>query len=167
MPSAVAEIGTHKCGPGQPLLVIAGPCVIESEELTLAIAVRLAELAERLPIQLIFKASFDKANRTSTDAFRGHGMERGLEILARIKAVTGLRLTTDIHESYQAPIVAEEAPAEEQAAEVPVEVPVEPEEPAEGDEPEVEEPQEAPVEPEVPVAVEESASEEEDRPSAA
>jgi 2-dehydro-3-deoxyphosphooctonate aldolase (KDO 8-P synthase) len=97
-----AIVGPYTCGRGQRLLVIAGPCVIESEELTLSIAEQLRNLAERLPISLVFKASFDKANRTSLDAFRGPGLDRGLEILARVRQTTGLPLTTDIHEASQA-----------------------------------------------------------------
>jgi 2-dehydro-3-deoxyphosphooctonate aldolase (KDO 8-P synthase) len=93
-------------GAGQPLLVIAGPCVIESEELTMAIAERLAAIARELPIQLVFKASFDKANRTSADAYRGPGVEGGLAILDRVRQATGLPVTTDIHESIQAAPVA-------------------------------------------------------------
>ncbi|HEY2412798.1 MAG TPA: 3-deoxy-8-phosphooctulonate synthase [Pirellulaceae bacterium] len=98
----VATIGGYKCGNGQPLLLIAGPCVIESAELALSIATRLKSLATGLPVQLVFKASFDKANRTSGAAFRGAGMEAGLEILAEVKRQTGLPVTTDIHESWQA-----------------------------------------------------------------
>lgn len=99
-------VGPYRCGRGQPLLVIAGPCVIESEELTLSIARQLKEIAQELSLQLVFKASFDKANRTSLDAFRGQGMEEGLKILAKVKEATGLPVTTDIHESYQAEPVA-------------------------------------------------------------
>jgi 2-dehydro-3-deoxyphosphooctonate aldolase (KDO 8-P synthase) len=102
-----AQIGPHRCGAGQPLLVIAGPCVIESEELTLSIARRLKELTADLPVRLIFKASFDKANRTSGSAFRGAGLLAGLAILAAVKRETGLPVTTDIHESDQAAPVAE------------------------------------------------------------
>jgi 2-dehydro-3-deoxyphosphooctonate aldolase (KDO 8-P synthase) len=102
-----AEIAGHRCGRGQPLLLIAGPCVIETEELTLSIAQRLRDLADRLQVQLVFKASFDKANRTSLDAYRGPGLERGLEILAKVKRATGLAVTTDIHEGRQAAPVAE------------------------------------------------------------
>jgi 2-dehydro-3-deoxyphosphooctonate aldolase (KDO 8-P synthase) len=102
-----AQIGPHRCGSGRPLLLIAGPCVIESEELTLSIARRLKELTADLPAQLVFKASFDKANRTSGSAFRGAGLESGLAILAAVKQATGLPLTTDIHESDQAAPVAE------------------------------------------------------------
>lgn len=88
------------------MLVIAGPCVIEDEDLTLGIARRLAEIAARLPVQLIFKASFDKANRTSVASARGPGLEPGLGILARVKEATGLPLTTDIHTAEQAAPVA-------------------------------------------------------------
>jgi 2-dehydro-3-deoxyphosphooctonate aldolase (KDO 8-P synthase) len=103
----MARIGTYECGPARPLLVIAGPCVIESEELTLTIAEALAKLASRLGVSLVFKASFDKANRTSGGAFRGLGMRQGLSILDKVRRRTGLPVTTDIHESHQAGEVAE------------------------------------------------------------
>jgi 2-dehydro-3-deoxyphosphooctonate aldolase (KDO 8-P synthase) len=103
----IAEIGSYRCGAGQPLLLIAGPCVIESRELTLRIATTLREITAKLPVQLVFKASFDKANRTSASSFRGLGMEAGLKILAEVKQVTGLPVTTDLHESDQCPAVAE------------------------------------------------------------
>lgn len=106
-PDNPVTIGPYRCGRGQPLLVIAGPCVIESEELTLSIATRLQQIATRLKVQLIFKASFDKANRTSGDAFRGQGLEAGLDVLGKVKAATGLPITTDIHESQQAAPAAE------------------------------------------------------------
>ncbi len=83
-------------------MIIAGPCVIESEELTLHIARRLKEIATHLALNLVFKASFDKANRTSVEAYRGPGLERGMAILSTVKRETGLPVTTDIHESYQA-----------------------------------------------------------------
>jgi 2-dehydro-3-deoxyphosphooctonate aldolase (KDO 8-P synthase) len=101
-----SQIGPYRCGRGQPLLLIAGPCVIESEELALAIARKLREIVAGLPVQLVFKASFDKANRTSGGAFRGAGLEEGLKVLARVKQDTGLPVTTDIHESHQAAPVA-------------------------------------------------------------
>jgi 2-dehydro-3-deoxyphosphooctonate aldolase (KDO 8-P synthase) len=107
VPNQPANVGPYRCGGGQPLLVIAGPCVIENERLTLSIAEHLQDVAERLPINLVFKASFDKANRTSSDAFRGLGMEEGLSILAKVRRETGLPTTTDIHESPQASAVAE------------------------------------------------------------
>ena len=102
-----AQIDSYLCGLGQPLLVIAGPCVIESREMTLEIARKLRAIADRLPIQLVFKASFDKANRTSISSFRGPGLDAGLAILAEVARETGLPVTTDIHESPQAAPVAE------------------------------------------------------------
>jgi 2-dehydro-3-deoxyphosphooctonate aldolase (KDO 8-P synthase) len=99
---SVVAVGPYHCGPGRPLLLIAGPCVIEKPELTLSIATRLKAIVAGLPVQLVFKASFDKANRTSGTAFRGAGMEAGLEVLAEVKRQTGLPMTTDIHESWQA-----------------------------------------------------------------
>jgi 2-dehydro-3-deoxyphosphooctonate aldolase (KDO 8-P synthase) len=106
VPNNPALIGSYRCGAGQPLLIIAGPCVIETEALTLSIAERLRAIAAELPVQLVFKASFDKANRTSGDAFRGMGLDAGLAILNRVKQRTGLPVTTDIHESHQAGPVA-------------------------------------------------------------
>jgi 2-dehydro-3-deoxyphosphooctonate aldolase (KDO 8-P synthase) len=88
-------------------VVIAGPCVIETEELTFSIARTLAEIARRHPVQLVFKASFDKANRTSGAAFRGLGMQEGLRILERVREATGLPVTTDVHESCQAAAVGQ------------------------------------------------------------
>ncbi len=95
-------IANLQCGPGQPLLWIAGPCVIESHELTLSIAHTLRHLAEQLRIPLVFKASFDKANRTSGKSFRGPGLDEGLKTLEAVKRATGLAVTTDIHEIHQA-----------------------------------------------------------------
>jgi 2-dehydro-3-deoxyphosphooctonate aldolase (KDO 8-P synthase) len=95
------------CGPGLPLLWIAGPCVIESHDLTLHIADTLKQLADRLDLPLVFKASFDKANRTSGKSFRGPGMDDGLRTLEAVKRRTGLPVTTDIHECHQAAAVAE------------------------------------------------------------
>jgi len=97
-----AQVGPYRCGQGEPLLIIAGPCVIEDEESTLAIAQCLKQVAQRLGVNLVFKASFDKANRTSLESYRGPGLERGLEILARVAHETGLPVTTDLHESHQA-----------------------------------------------------------------
>lgn len=102
-----AVIGPYRCGRGEKLLLIAGPCVIESEALTLQIASQLKEIARSRPLNLVFKASFDKANRTSGGAFRGSGIERGLAVLAAVKEQTGLPVTTDIHESHQAAQAAE------------------------------------------------------------
>jgi 2-dehydro-3-deoxyphosphooctonate aldolase (KDO 8-P synthase) len=106
-PNNPAQIGPYRCGRGEPLLVIAGPCVIESESLALAIAARLAAIARSLNVRLVFKASFDKANRTSIDAFRGEGIDEGLRVLAKVRQETGLPVTTDIHESHQAAPAAE------------------------------------------------------------
>lgn len=86
---------------------IAGPCVIESAELLDTVAARLAEINRRLGVQIVFKASFDKANRTSIRSYRGVGMEKGLQMLADVRAKWGLRLLTDIHESWQATPVGE------------------------------------------------------------
>src|SRR5438128_3411313 len=108
MPNArTVTIGNVVCGAGRPLMWIAGPCVIESHELTLQIAERLKQLAERLRLPLIFKASFDKANRTSNKSFRGPGLEEGLKTLAAVKRQTGLPVTTDVHETAQVGPVAE------------------------------------------------------------
>lgn len=82
--------------------LIAGPCVIESEELTLSIAAQMAEITRRLGIPYTFKASFDKANRTSLSSFRGPGLEEGLRILQKVKDTLGLPVCTDIHEPEQA-----------------------------------------------------------------
>lgn len=101
-PHNPAQVGPYRCGAGEPLLWIAGPCVIENEELTLHIAETLAAIAAELPVRLVFKASFDKANRTSVSAYRGPGLEEGLRILDRVKQATGLLVTTDIHEVHQA-----------------------------------------------------------------
>ncbi len=82
--------------------LIAGPCVIESEEMIMRLAEKISKIAEELQITYIFKASFDKANRTSLESFRGDGMENGLKILQKVKNTFGLPVTTDIHESTQA-----------------------------------------------------------------
>src|SRR5262245_8720902 len=102
MPDNPVSIGPYRCGSGQPLLFIAGPCVIESERLILDVGRRLAEIAERLKVPIVFKSSYDKANRTSLESFRGPGLTAGLEILAKVKAATGLPLLTDGHERHQA-----------------------------------------------------------------
>lgn len=101
-PNPTVSIGPHRCGRGEPLLLILGPCVIEDETLTLQIAETLAGMAEPLGVAVVFKASFDKANRTSLDAYRGPGLEEGLRILERAREATGLPVTTDIHEASQA-----------------------------------------------------------------
>ncbi len=104
---ACVEVGNYHCGPGNPLLVIAGPCVIESEQLCHEIAQVLVEINQSLPVNIVFKASFDKANRTSASSKRGPGLQDGLEILRSIKTASGLPVTTDIHLPEQAGVVAE------------------------------------------------------------
>jgi 2-dehydro-3-deoxyphosphooctonate aldolase (KDO 8-P synthase) len=101
------QVGDAVCGAGRPLLWILGPCVIESHDLTLRIADTLAGLADRLQLPVVFKASFDKANRTSGKSFRGPGLGDGLKTLAAVKERTGLPLLTDIHEIHQVGPVAE------------------------------------------------------------
>lgn len=88
---------------------IAGPCVIESFEHSLKIAKALKEVSDELSIKIIFKASFDKANRTSIFSYRGPGLEKGIEILKEIKNLTSMPITTDVHETYQVEKVAEVA----------------------------------------------------------
>ena len=88
-------------------IFIAGPCVIESAECLDAVAERIVEINNRLGVDIIFKSSFDKANRTSINSYRGVGLERGLQMLADIKSKWGLRLLTDIHESWQAEAAGE------------------------------------------------------------
>ena len=101
------KVGSVSVGRGEPLSLIAGPCVMEPNDLTLTIAYQLVEITGRLGIPLIFKASFDKANRTSKSSFRGPGMEEGLKVFERLKRETGLPVTTDVHESNQAAPIAE------------------------------------------------------------
>ena len=92
------KLAGRAIGNDQPLFLIAGPCVIESAELTLSIATRLKAIGAELDVPVIFKASFDKANRSSLESYRGPGLEAGLEILARVKQETGLPVLTDVHE---------------------------------------------------------------------
>jgi 2-dehydro-3-deoxyphosphooctonate aldolase (KDO 8-P synthase) len=101
------EVGPHRVGGGHPLLWICGPCVIESHDLTLQIAERLKQYSESLKIPVVFKASFDKANRTSGKSFRGPGIQEGLKTLDAVKRQFGFPVTTDIHECGQAKIAAE------------------------------------------------------------
>ena len=95
------QIGPYRCGTGEDLLLIAGPCALQAEY-NQAIVDELVRLNDRLPINVIFKGSFDKANRSSIDGARGCGLEAGLKMLADVKSQTGLPVTTDIHETYQA-----------------------------------------------------------------
>jgi len=101
------EIGPVRIGGGLPLVLFAGPCVVESEAVTLQIAATLQQIADRLGIGLVFKASFDKANRSSGDSFRGPGVEEGLRILQRVKQEFGLPLVTDVHDLAQVERAAE------------------------------------------------------------
>jgi 2-dehydro-3-deoxyphosphooctonate aldolase (KDO 8-P synthase) len=94
-------------GPNQPFFLLAGPCVIESEQLILDTAGALKELTQRLQIPFIFKASFDKANRSSVKSFRGPGMAEGLRILSEVKRQLGLPVITDVHEDTPLNEVAE------------------------------------------------------------
>ena len=88
----------HEVGGQQPLFLIAGTCVIESEQMTMDVAGRLKEMTDKLGIQFIYKSSFDKANRTSTKSYRGPGLEKGLAILEKVKKEYGLAVLTDVHE---------------------------------------------------------------------
>jgi 2-dehydro-3-deoxyphosphooctonate aldolase (KDO 8-P synthase) len=87
-----------KVGPDRPLFLIAGPCVVESEELTISIAGQLKELTGELGVPFIFKASYDKANRSSRASYRGPGIEEGLRILAEVRRQVGVPVLTDVHE---------------------------------------------------------------------
>lgn len=100
-------IGNIVCGAGRPLMWICGPCVIESHEQTLRIATELRKIADRLSLPLVFKASFDKANRSSGKSFRGPGLHNGLKTLDAVKRETGLPVTTDIHECHQVEAVGQ------------------------------------------------------------
>jgi len=91
------KVNNISVGSGSPLLIIAGPCVIEDKETTIYIARYLKELAQKLDVPLIFKASYDKANRTSLNSFRGPGITRGLQILEQIKSEFGLAILSDVH----------------------------------------------------------------------
>jgi 2-dehydro-3-deoxyphosphooctonate aldolase (KDO 8-P synthase) len=93
-------------GPDYPFFLIAGPCVIESEQLAIDTAITLKEICTRLEIPLIYKSSFDKANRTSGDSFRGPGMDEGLRILAQVKRQAGVPVLTDVHEDTDISAVA-------------------------------------------------------------
>lgn len=97
----IAKAGTVEFGEGRPLALIAGPCVIESEDLCIEVGTRAAQIARELGVSYIFKSSFDKANRTSVHSFRGPGLDRGLEILASVKAKLGVPVLTDVHEVWQ------------------------------------------------------------------
>jgi 2-dehydro-3-deoxyphosphooctonate aldolase (KDO 8-P synthase) len=101
------KAGPYKLGNKIRPFFIAGPCVIESEKHCLKMAERLAEHASRLKVDLIFKASYDKANRTSAGSFRGPGLEEGLRILAKARGISGLPILSDVHERAQVPAAAD------------------------------------------------------------
>ena len=104
----LAQIGQNiRIGEGQPLALIGGPCVIESESSTLKMAEEIRKVCDRLKVPFIFKSSFDKANRTSINSFRGQPIDRGLSILQRVKEEVGVPVLTDIHLPDQAAIAAE------------------------------------------------------------
>ncbi len=97
-----AQLGPHTLGPGRPLVLIAGPCVIESADHALMLAERISAIARKLELPYVFKASYDKANRSSLGSFRGPGLEEGLAILARVREKIGVPVLSDIHEPAQA-----------------------------------------------------------------
>lgn len=92
------QLGPFDVGVNQPLFLIAGPCVIESEQLVMDVAGQLKEITQRLDIPFVFKASFDKANRSSHDSYRGVGVEEGLKVLEKVKKAMGVMVLTDVHE---------------------------------------------------------------------
>jgi 2-dehydro-3-deoxyphosphooctonate aldolase (KDO 8-P synthase) len=103
----ITKVNDILFGPGQPLVLIAGPCVIEDASLTRDIAARLKETAANLKLPFIFKASYDKANRTAIDAYRGPGRKAGLAILAEIKAELEIPIISDVHSVAEVPAAAE------------------------------------------------------------
>jgi len=103
-----AEVGGRTLGGGRPF-VLAGPCVLEGRDLVLGVAAELARIAEARDLPLVFKSSFDKANRTSLGSSRGPGMDEGLALLAEVKRETGLPVVTDVHLPDQCAVVAEVA----------------------------------------------------------
>jgi 2-dehydro-3-deoxyphosphooctonate aldolase (KDO 8-P synthase) len=103
------RIGNIEIGAGRPLAVIAGPCVIESRESALKHASLLREAADRVGVPYIFKSSYDKANRSAVDSYRGPGLDKGLEILAEVKEKIGVPILTDVHEREQVASVKEVA----------------------------------------------------------
>lgn len=107
MVNASVKVDDYTVGSEHPLLLIAGPCVMESETMVLQVAEHLAGLQQTHGWQIVFKSSFDKANRTSVDSYRGPGLDDGLKLLDKVKAATGLPTTTDIHEAAQAAPCAE------------------------------------------------------------
>jgi 2-dehydro-3-deoxyphosphooctonate aldolase (KDO 8-P synthase) len=109
MAGKTVTVGGIPIGTGNPLAVIAGPCVIESSESALRHAAALKEAADRAGVPYIFKASYDKANRSAVASYRGPGLEKGLEILAQVKRKIGVPILTDVHEAAQVAAVKEVA----------------------------------------------------------
>lgn len=106
MKTRAVNIGRVQIGGGAPLALIAGPCVIESRKACMELAGRLVKMAQEESIPFVFKASYDKANRTSVDSFRGPGMEEGLDILAAVRERFGVPVLTDVHTEEQARMAA-------------------------------------------------------------
>ncbi len=102
-----AQLGPHTVGPGHPLLLIAGPCVIESADHTLRLAEGIADVARRLELPFVFKASYDKANRSSVHSFRGPGLDEGLRTLRRVRDEVGVPVLSDVHEPGHAAAAGE------------------------------------------------------------
>ena len=103
----IVKVGNYEVGQGHPLMLMAGPCVLEGYERSLMIGQRTKAICDKLGIPYVFKASFDKANRSSYASFRGPGIEEGLKLLAQIKKDLGVPVVTDIHEPWQAEKAAE------------------------------------------------------------
>ena len=103
----IVNVGPYKVGPGQPMLLFAGPCVLEGYEHSLAIGQEVKRICEKLGMPYVFKASYDKANRSSHTSFRGPGLEEGLKQLAAIKKELGVPVISDVHETIQVEKAAE------------------------------------------------------------
>jgi len=103
------QVADFKIGNDLPFVLFAGPCVIEGEDFTLQVATDIRDICQRVGVSLVFKSSFDKANRTSVDGFRGPGLEEGLRILQRVKDEVGVPIITDIHTPEQVEKVAKVA----------------------------------------------------------
>ena len=97
----IVKVGNYEVGQGHPLMLMAGPCVLEGYERSLMIGQRTKAICDKLGIPYVFKASFDKANRSSYASFRGPGIEEGLKLLAQIKKDLGVPVVTDIHEPWK------------------------------------------------------------------
>lgn len=108
MAPKIIKVGGFEIGAGRPLALIAGPCVIEGRESALRHASFLKEVADRVGVPFIYKSSYDKANRTSLDSYRGPGIENGLKILAQVKKEIGVPVLTDVHEKEQIALVKED-----------------------------------------------------------